>query len=89
MQISSQTDNHKYRKSVATEQISFFEKMGLKFRNPKFNILGKTPFILFNKMTTLRSSEVSKAILKQVNAIEKDYGYVLRFLKKLKLCTQH
>ena len=37
MQISTQTDNHKYRKIVATTKGTIFRKMGLKFLNPKFD----------------------------------------------------
>ena len=48
MQISTQTDNHKhkYRKSVATKEV-LFQKMDLKFQNPKFNILSKIALIYF------------------------------------------
>ena len=52
MQISTQTDNQKYRESVATEKSALFEKMSLKIRNAKFNILRKVAFVLFIKMTT-------------------------------------
>ena len=63
MQISTQKDNHKYRKSVATIKSTLFKKMGLKFRNPKFIVLYKIAFIFFNKMPTLWSLEVNKAVL--------------------------
>ena len=46
VQISTQTDNHKYRKSVVTKKV-LFKKMSLKFRDPKFNILCKIVFIFF------------------------------------------
>ena len=52
MQIQTQIDNQKYRESVATEKSALFEKMSLKIRNAKFNILRKVAFVLFNKMTT-------------------------------------
>ena len=45
-------------KSVATK------KVGLKFRNPKFNIFLQNNIY---KMPTLWNSEVNKAILEQVN----------------------
>ena len=44
IQISTQIDNHKYRKSVETKE-KYTIKVGLKFQNPKFNILSKTEFI--------------------------------------------
>ena len=47
--------------------------MGLKFRNPKFNISGKVAFFFFNKMLTLWSSEVNKAIPEQVTVAGYDY----------------
>ena len=40
-QISTQTDNIMYKKSIATEKSTFFTTMSLKFGNPKFNILCK------------------------------------------------
>ena len=46
VQISTQADNHKYRKSVVTKKV-LFKKMSLKFRDPKFNILCKLVFIFF------------------------------------------
>ena len=49
MQISTQTDNQKYRKSVATEK-NALKKMGLNFQNPKFDVLCKIAFISFSKM---------------------------------------
>ena len=55
MQISTQTDNHKYRKNVETKKV-LFKKMGLKFRNPNFNILCKIAFVLLYKMPILWSS---------------------------------
>ena len=63
MQLSTQTDNYMYRKSVATKKITIFEKMTLKFRNPKFNIFLQSNFY---KMQTLCNSEVNKVILKLV-----------------------
>ena len=45
MQISTQTDNHKYRKSVATKKV-LIKKMGLKFQNSKLNTLCKIALIL-------------------------------------------
>ena len=65
MQISAQTDIHKYRKSVATEKIIIFKKMSLKFRNPKFNIFCKITFF-YIKCQPFRVSEVNKAILEQL-----------------------
>ena len=44
MQVSTQTNNHKYRK-VLQLKITLFKKMDLKFQNPKFNILFKIAFI--------------------------------------------
>ena len=70
MQISTQTNNHNYR-SVAAKNV-YPLKMGLKFQNPKFNILHKTAFIFLYEMPALWSSEVSVAILEQVNY---DYMY--------------
>ena len=49
MQLSTQTDNHKYRKSIATKKSMLFKKMGLKSRNPKFNILYKIASIFYMK----------------------------------------
>ena len=45
MQMSTQTDNHKYRRSVATKKCIIFKKMCLKFPNSKFNIISKITFI--------------------------------------------
>ena len=47
MQISTETDNHKYRKSIATEKSAFFKNIVLEFQNPKFDISCQTVFILF------------------------------------------
>ena len=44
MQISTQTDNHKYRQNVRTKNVHS-KKMGLKFWKPNFNILCKIEFI--------------------------------------------
>ena len=44
MQVSTQTDNHKLRKNVATDKMHILRKMSLKFQNPKFNILCKMAF---------------------------------------------
>ena len=43
----------------------------------------------FYKMATLWSSEVNKAVLEQVIAVQFDYYYMLQFFKKQKLCTQN
>ena len=40
-------------------------------------------------MPALWSSEVSKAILKKLKVERGDSGYVLQFLKKLKVYTQN
>ena len=44
--------------------------MGLKFQNPKFNILREIAFIFLYEMPTLWSSEVNEAILEQVKVAE-------------------
>ena len=47
---SSQTDNHNFRKNVATTEKCILRKMGLKFGNPKLNIsCKKALYILFIK----------------------------------------
>ena len=66
MQISIQTDNHKYRKSVATKKSIIFKKMGLKFHNPKFNFFAKKHlFCLYANFLDFRGqyshSETSKS----------------------------
>ena len=48
MQISTETDNQKHRKSIATEKSAIFKKIVLKFQNPKCNISCKVVFILFS-----------------------------------------
>ena len=50
-------------RSVATKKCTIFKKIGLKFRNPKFNI-----FLQDNiyKMPTRWNSEVNKVIPEQV-----------------------
>ena len=65
MQLSAQTDNHKYRKNAITKK-ALFKKMVLKFWNSNLNILCDIAFIFFNKMPTLWSSEVNWVILEQV-----------------------
>ena len=47
MQVSTQADKHKCSKKVRTKKSALFKKMGLKFWNPKFNILYQISFILF------------------------------------------
>ena len=47
MQISTQTDNQKYRKST------LFKQIGMKFWSPKINILCKTAFISIIKCQTV------------------------------------
>ena len=39
-QISTKTDNHKYRENVAAKKV-LFKKMCLKFRSPTFNTFAK------------------------------------------------
>ena len=51
LQISTQADNYMQRKTVATKKSIIFRKMGLKSRNPKFNIFRKITLIY--KMPTL------------------------------------
>ena len=48
MQISTQTNNHKYRKSITTKKV-YSLKNGILFQNPKFNILCKIAFIFYMK----------------------------------------
>ena len=60
--------------------------MGLKFLNPKFNILCTIANTFFYKIPTLWSSEVNKAILEQVIVAEWDY-YMLQFLMKQNLSS--
>ena len=50
MQISTQTDNHKLRKNVAIDKKYILRKRGLKFLNPKFNILSKIEFYFSYKI---------------------------------------
>ena len=45
MQISTQTDNHKYRESAATKRSTLLKKRSVKYWNPKFSILCKIAFI--------------------------------------------
>ena len=66
MQILSQKNNHKYRKSATTKKKKNFQKMSLKFLNPKFNIFLQNNIYFLFKMPTLWSSEVDKAILEQL-----------------------
>ena len=66
MQILSQKNNHKYRKSATTKKKKIFQKMSLKFLNPKFNIFWQNNIYFLFKMLTLWSSEVDKAILEQL-----------------------
>ena len=49
MKISTQVKNHKYSEKVLELKTLLFKRMGLKFRNPKFNILGKKAFFFFVK----------------------------------------
>ena len=46
MQRSTQTGNQKYNKKVTTKKYTI-QKSGLKFQNPKFNILPKIAFFFF------------------------------------------
>ena len=48
MQRSTQTGNQKYNKKVTTRKYTI-QKSGLKFQNPKFNILPKIVFFFFFK----------------------------------------
>ena len=47
MQISTQSDNHKYKKNAIKKVL--FKKMRLKFRNPNFKILIKIAFMFLIK----------------------------------------
>ena len=51
MQISTQIDNCKYRKSVETKKSMLFQTMDLKFWNTKFNILCNIAFIFYEMST--------------------------------------
>ena len=42
-----QTDNHIFRKNVATDRNYILRKMNLKFKNPIFSISCKTAFYIF------------------------------------------
>ena len=86
MQISTQKDNHKYRKSVATIKSTLFKKMGLKFRNPKFIVLYKIAFIFFIKCQpfgvwrSIRPYWQNKMIRRFNFSRNKDYVHNISFL---------
>ena len=69
MPISTETDNQKYRNHCNLKS-TLFKKIGLKFRNPKFNNLCKIAFFFFLQMPTLYSLELNKATLEQVKVTE-------------------
>ena len=85
MQISTQTNNHKYRKSITTKKV-YSLKNGILFQNPKFNIFRRwggfyahtrkkkhfmqNNFHFLYEMPTLYSSEVNEAIREQVKVVE-------------------
>ena len=50
MQISSQTDNYIYRKSVATKKSIILKKISLKFPNPNSTYFCKITFINANPL---------------------------------------
>ena len=56
MQRSTQTGNQKYNKKVTTKKYTI-QKSGLKFQNPKFNILPKIAFFFFLVLFLWRTSK--------------------------------
>ena len=64
------------RKKVASKKNIIFKKIGLKIRNPKFNLFSKITFIKLN-------SEEIKAILEQVNKISFRNSKLHKFLIKI------
>ena len=53
MQISTQTDNHKYRKNIATERNFILLEKDFKFWNLKFNLLCKSGHFLIKSANAL------------------------------------
>ena len=59
MPISTETDNQKYR-NYCNLKSTLFKKIGLKFRNPKFNNLCKIAFFFFFTNATLEQVKVTE-----------------------------
>ena len=66
MQILTQTNKNKCRKSVATKKSLVFKKINRKFWNPKFNTFCKITFIFYIKCQ-LFVTQADKVILEQAN----------------------
>ena len=86
-QISTQTDNHKYSKSVASKKL-YTLKFGSEVSKPLIQSFMQYSIFFFKETPTLWSSEVNEAILAQAKVAGQDYGYMLGFFKKFKQCTQ-
>ena len=73
IKISTQTNNHKYRKSVTTKKSTLLKKWLWSFEILNLTFYAKRHFL--NQVPNLCSLEVNKAIMEQVKVAEKD-GYI-------------
>ena len=73
IKVSTQTNNHKYRKSVTTEKSTLLKKWLWSFEILNLTFYAKRHFL--NQVPNLCSLEVNKAIMEQVKVAEKD-GYI-------------
>ena len=73
IKISTQTNNHKYRKSVTTKKSTLLKKWLWSFEILNLTFYAKQHFL--NQVPNLCSLEVNKAIMEQVKVAEKD-GYI-------------
>lgn len=62
------TDNHDQRKNDATDKNYILLKMGLKFRNPKFDILCNIP--LYFSIKNMNPLKLWDTILEQLKVAE-------------------
>ena len=73
IKVSTQTNNHKYRKSVTTKKSTLLKKWLWSFEILNLTFYAKRHFL--NQVPNLCSLEVNKAIMEQVKVAEKD-GYI-------------
>ena len=73
IKVSTQTNNHKYRKSLTTKKSTLLKKWLWSFEILNLTFYAKRHFL--NQVPNLCSLEVNKAIMEQVKVAEKD-GYI-------------
>ena len=79
--VLTQTDKHKYRKTVATKKSIIFQKNESEVLKPSIQNFLQKNICFLNKMPTLWGSEVDKTILEQLK-VKIRFQLLQRFQKQ-------